>query len=68
MNVNLNLAMSATQWGHLAHTNKDAETTGAIANKNNNPIFKNRDAETTGAIAMFDGISQNNGGSFQAVA
>lgn len=66
MNVNFNLAASASHW---ANPTKKTETTGAIAeNKNNDPIFKQQNAETAGAVAMFGGPESSGGHSFMAVA
>lgn len=70
MNVNWNVAASASQWGNYQPlNNKQAETTGTIANNSNDPIFQRRTAETTGAVAMF---GQMNGvehqGQFMALA
>ena len=66
MNVNFKLAASASQWANF-HPQK-TETTGTIANNNNNdPIFRSRNTETTGAIAMF-GEMNSAGGHFSAVA
>ncbi len=66
MNVNWNLAASASQWANYQPA-KPAETTGTIA-KNNDPLFKQRNAETTGAVAMFGGPQGQHQGSFMAVA
>ena len=70
MNVNWNAAASAAQWGNYQNVNKNAETTGTLASKQNDPIFKQRNAETAGAIAMFGGMdgAQQQQGRFMAMA
>ena len=70
MNVNWNVAASATQWGNYQNVNKRAETTGTLANNQNDPIFKQRTAETAGAIAMFGNLNgaQQEQGRFMAMA
>ena len=67
MNVNFNLAASASHWAN--YQPQKAETTGAIANNTNNhdSLFKAKNAETAGAIAMF-GEMNGAGGHFTAVA
>ena len=70
MNVNWNAAASAAQWGNYQNVNnRKAETTGTLANNQNDPIFKQRNAETAGAIAMFGGMNgSQQQGRFMAMA
>ena len=68
MNVNWNAAASAAQWGNYQPVKK-AETTGTLANNQNDPLFKQRNAETAGAIAMFGGMNgAQQEGRFMAMA
>lgn len=65
MNVNFNLAASASHWAN--YSTQKTETTGTIAH-NNNPVFSStNNTETAGAVAMFGGTGGASN-SFSAVA